>query len=391
MSLNTNYYTRDCLDRIRWIGLTSCFLFYSLLSYAQCPNQITALSGVQTFDCTDVTVTSEGDVHNATFCNGIGPYWVSKFTESSYTFTFSNPVSAVVLSFDGFDNHEFENHGHEEITLEINGLPYAFPNAGSNSTCQPLQAIVNASGNLMAPDCGLPVPLGCYAACKDISIYETINSITIKDIFIGGSTLAGVLFSIHFCCNQCFLSAGDINSPPIILCPGESAAVPPASGTFLTPSSLLQYILYTDPNNITGSILATSNTPNFPFNPDLMQPGVNYYITAIAGTNLNGDVDLNDPCLDFSNTIEILWWPPPTVAFSIPNPDLCIGDCVTVEVNFTGEPPFTLTYTTTFGSPVTKVFQDLTGTIEVCAPVFANPGNLVIQATNLTDNHCACN
>jgi hypothetical protein len=101
-------------------------------------------------------------------------------------------------------------------------------------------------------------------------------------------------------------------------------------------------------------------------------------------------VDLNDPCLDISNTAaQVIWRERPAVIFSVANPDVCAGDCRTVTATFTGEPPFTLTYTTPAGM-FTESFPGNTGTIQVCVPAGTPEGPLQVQAVSLTDGWCLC-
>jgi hypothetical protein len=195
---------------------------------------------------------------------------------------------------------------------------------------------------------------------------------------------------LYICCSGCQTSAGQITASPLNPCPDDLATVPAATQTFLEGDDLLQYVLFSNPADTAGSILATSNTPSFAFNPATMQTGVTYYIAAIAGNNAGGNVDLNDPCLDFSNAIQVIWQPLPTVNFSVANPDVCAGACTAVTATFTGTAPFTLAYTTPTGV-TTVVFSGNTGTFQVCTPVGSAPGSFSVQATSLTDAWCACN
>ncbi len=363
------------------------FLCFDAISgiKCQCVNEITVASGTEHFSCADVTVTSAGSVDYMTFCNGIGPYWIGVDDSGSYTFTFSTPVTGVTLDFNGFDNHDLEI---EEVIILINGSPYIITDAGGPSVCNDLQAIATPWGTLMCPWCS--DPNGCFASCEGVQINQTITSISIRDRHISGSP-RGVIFSIFFCCGQCIIDAGVITSNPIKLCPGNNAIVPAANNTFLPPGALLQYILFSDLNDTLGSILASSNTPNFAFDPATMQEGTSYYVASIAGDELNGSVDLSSFCLDISNAIEVIWWPRPAVAFSVDNTNICVGSCTSVTATFNGQPPFTLTYTSTVTGPITSMFQDNFGIFEICTPTNLSPGNLLLQATALTDANCSCN
>jgi hypothetical protein len=182
-----------------------------------------------------------------------------------------------------------------------------------------------------------------------------------------------------------------ISASPLNLCPGTNATVPAATQTYLESNDILRYILFSNLNDTLGSIIATSITPSFSFNSATMQTGINYYIAAIAGNNLNGNVNLNDPCLDVSNAVQVVWRPLPTVTFSAANPNVCAGGCTTVTATFTGTGPFNLTYTSPATGSVTQTFSANTGTFQVCTLPGAPPGSLVVTATELVDAFCNCN
>ena len=193
------------------------------------------------------------------------------------------------------------------------------------------------------------------------------------------------------CIPACTTDAGTLpQSGPFDICTNGTLTFSPATGTVLDANDLLRYILFSNPADTAGSIVAISSTPTFTFNSATMQTGVTYYIAAMAGNGVNGNVDLNDPCLDFSNALQVIWRPLPTVTFSVANPNVCAGACTTVTATFTGTAPFTLTYTTPASASVTQTFSGNTGTFQVCTPVGAPPGSLVVQATRVVDALCTC-
>lgn len=188
----------------------------------------------------------------------------------------------------------------------------------------------------------------------------------------------------------CNTDAGTITAQPLTnYCVDETIPVPHNGDETLDNNDLLQYVLFSNPADTSGSIIATSNTPEFNFAAP-MQTGVTYYVAAVAGNNTGGNVDLNDPCLDFSNANPIRWRPLPTVTFSVANPEVCAGGCTTVTATFTGTAPFTLTYTTPAGA-TTQTFSGNTGTFQICTTANAPPGSFLIQATALADAWCVCN
>ncbi len=188
----------------------------------------------------------------------------------------------------------------------------------------------------------------------------------------------------------CLTEAGGITTPNTFLCAGAAFDFTDI-GSFLESGDMLGYILFSNPADTLGSIVATSNTPSFAFNSTTMLAGVTYYAATVAGNNMNGNVDLNDPCLDISNAVQVLWRPLPTVTFSAANPNVCINACTTVTATFTGTAPFTLTYTSPASGTVTQTFSGNTGTFQVCSLPGSPPGSLVVQATELVDAFCNCN
>jgi hypothetical protein len=188
----------------------------------------------------------------------------------------------------------------------------------------------------------------------------------------------------------CSTDAGTMLAQTISVCANQQATFTHNGDEVLDGNDLLQFILFSNLNDTLGSIIAISNTPTFTFNPATMQADVTYYVAAIAGNNVGGNVDLNDPCLDISNAAQLIWRPLPEVTFSANTNDICAGRCQTITATFTGTAPFTLTYTTPGNGPITQTFSSNTGSFQVCVPANAPVGGFTVQATALTDNFCAC-
>jgi len=311
---------------------------------------------------------------------GIGRYALGLPTAGSFTYTFNPPIAGVSVDVRAINN--IPNALVEEIAFTVNGTFYPITNPGGPGGCLP-EAMITPTGTIGAcPNCSA-------RAWKDIVITEPMTSLTVELIYVEAFFASGITFSLYLCCQGCTTDAGVIAGDPQTICGESPASVAPAEQTVLDSNDLLQYILFSDPSDTLGSILATSNTPTFSFDPAIMQLGVTYYIAAIAGNDVGGNVDLNDPCLDLSNAIAVTWQPFPTVIFSVANPDVCAGSCTDITATFTGTPPFVLTYTTPAG-PVTQTFSDDTGVFQVCTAPGSPPGSLVVQATSLTDAWCAC-
>jgi hypothetical protein len=190
----------------------------------------------------------------------------------------------------------------------------------------------------------------------------------------------------------CLTDAGNVPTPNASRCVNESFTFS-SNNEYLEPNDLISYILFSNPADTAGSIVAINNIPEFTFNPGTMQTGVTYYAGAMAGNNLNGAVNLNDPCLDFSNAMQLIWRPLPTVSFTTTNSSVCDNACKTIQATFTGTAPFTFTYSVTDDSGATVTFSQTvnsaTASFEICPPA-GYFGALNIQATDLTDAWCSC-
>jgi hypothetical protein len=358
---------------------------FSQAAQAQCTQLVTHLSGTQQIGCTTVTVTSAGETNAVDFC-GIGPYFIGDNPSGSFTFTFSPPVSGVTIGLSVVNNLP-DLPAVEEIEFEVNGTFYPITVPGTTHSCATNTCIILPSGRVGAP----PTINGpFFAGWEDQPIIETINSLKITNVVTSGFPV-GSLFSLRICEQCCATDAGVLSGSPLQVCLPLSASFSPSTQTNLEPDDLLQYILHTDANNPEGSILATSNAPDFAFNPATMQVGVTYYVAAMAGNGVNGNVDLNDPCLDFSNALTVVWQPTPTVTFTVANPEVCQGGCIEFTVNFTGTAPFGLGYENPFtGALQNQVFLEETGEILLCSPIGASLGNYSLQAVSLSDANCVC-
>lgn len=355
-------------------------LFFSKILSGQCTAQVLHTSGTQTVGCTAVTVTANGGAGPGPIACGIGPFQMGFPTAGSFTFNFNPAIPGVNVGIRDINNSAITV---EEVAFTVNGSFYPITNPGAPTGCQP-EALITGSGTIGA--C-----VNCSArSWKDIVITEPMTSLTVEILYVGGMFASGVNFSLSICCPTCTTDAGVIAGAPQTICGENPVTTASATQTVLDADDLLQYILFSNPADTLGSILATSNTPTFSFNPATMQMGVTYYIAAIAGNNVGGNVDLTDICLDISNAIPVTWQPLPTVIFTVANPDVCAGGCTVITATFTGTAPFTLTYSTPGTGPVTQIFSGNTGTFQVCAPAGSLPGSFTLQATGLVDAWCTC-
>jgi len=194
------------------------------------------------------------------------------------------------------------------------------------------------------------------------------------------------------CIITCDTDAGEIpTTDPMLVCVNEPASINPAINTELEIDDIPQYILFTDLNDTLGTITATSNTPDFLFDPATMTTGVTYYITSIAAEDDGtGNTDFTDPCFDIGSTAQAIEWvPEPTVTFTVANNEICENGCKEINAAFTGTLPFTLTYQVGNDPEVIQVFNTSNGNFEIC--IGAETGTIDLKAVALSDAVCCGN
>ncbi len=162
-------------------------------------------------------------------------------------------------------------------------------------------------------------------------------------ISLSDANLCGVTFVVGSFNCTCTTQAGTLSQTPLTLCNNETASISPATGSTLDGNDALIYVLATAPNPPAWTILATSATPSFNFNPGTMTANTTYYIVALAGNATPGGVDLSDPCLSVALGPAVIWRAPVTATLSGPTA-VCAGTQTTLNVQFSGAGPYTFTY-----------------------------------------------
>lgn len=357
--------------------------------HGQCPGiRVEHFAFSQQVGCSEVNVTADGFATNNYWdCPPLapfGPYWIGYDGTGSFTFTFSPPVQGVKIDFNTVDNMVLLG-AVEELMFEVNGVFYPVTAPGT-AVCQQPAAVIQPSGTVTGP-------LNEHGSWRDMYIPGPISSLKIQNTVLEGDP-HGTSVSVYICCYGCETDAGDLDSEPLFVCPSMTASVPPALNSFLDTDDILQYILYSNPDDITGSIVASNDIPEFSYNPATMTPGVTYYLAAIAGNDQNGHVDVTDPCLNVSNAVPVVWRSPPTVSFQLNGTCISPGDCNEVFISFTGTPPFQLEGQAVMGNNVLATFggfyANFGGVYTLCIPANTPSGDLVIEGVSLTDAFCTC-
>ncbi|MFZ4476957.1 MAG: hypothetical protein ACOYPR_17310 [Saprospiraceae bacterium] len=189
----------------------------------------------------------------------------------------------------------------------------------------------------------------------------------------------------------CITSAGTITNLNANVCVNSIFQLPHNGDEVLDNNDVLQYILFSDPNDTLGSILVTSNTPVFSFDSATMETNVTYYVAAIAGNNVNGGIDITDPCLSISNAATLTWRPLPGITLQLANNTVCgAGNCIDIGALLVGTAPFVFEYGIFYngvqsGNSVTINAQDNSETFTVCPP---ETGQADVVVCSMQDAYC---
>ena len=144
----------------------------------------------------------------------------------------------------------------------------------------------------------------------------------------------------HGC--DCTTDAGTMQTNVSVFCADQSATATWNNDAVLDADDLVQYVLHDQQGASLGTVFATSNQPVFAFDGSL-QTGITYYISAIAGSNTAGNVNLSDPCLSVSPGTPVQWKALPTASIT-GDATLCLGQSTPLSVVGSGAVPLTVVY-----------------------------------------------
>lgn len=143
---------------------------------------------------------------------------------------------------------------------------------------------------------------------------------------------------------ECETEAGTLQPGPLTACENETITAFHNNDEFLDINDTLLFYLHDGTPAALGNIIMVNNTPVFTYDPVLLQTDTRYYIVAIAGNkDGNGGILFTDHCLSMSNAVEILFHPLPT-AILTGDATICRGESTTLNLQFTGTAPFSVTF-----------------------------------------------
>lgn len=142
----------------------------------------------------------------------------------------------------------------------------------------------------------------------------------------------------------CSTFAGSMSTVPVFFCPDQPVAAIWNNDAVMDADDKVQFILHDAPGASLGNILAIRDQPEFPFSANTnLQTGYTYYISAIAGNNVGGSVDFQDPCLSVVPGTPVQWKPAPVAAMS-GDTTVCAGQKAALRFTGTGVFPLNVYY-----------------------------------------------
>ena len=152
----------------------------------------------------------------------------------------------------------------------------------------------------------------------------------------------------------CLTMAGTMDNALIDVCVDETACATHNGDEFLDFNDALEFVLHDESGTSLGNIIAINDTPCFDFQDPPMVLGQTYYISAIAGNQMaDGHVDQLEDCFQVSRGTPVVWHELPTATIS-QDGEICEGESYVLEVSFTGQSPFTFSYSAD-GIPVDTI------------------------------------
>lgn len=113
----------------------------------------------------------------------------------------------------------------------------------------------------------------------------------------------------NYNCN-CATNAGQMDLQTLTACQGDSVTAQFLGGANLDANDTTLFVLHTGAGTSLGAIIAQNTSGTFQFLPG-MTYGFTYYISNVAGSKLNGALDLNDLCLSVAQGQPVVFYQNP--------------------------------------------------------------------------------
>lgn len=154
---------------------------------------------------------------------------------------------------------------------------------------------------------------------------------------------------------QCTSDAGSLGFLQGTTCENDPLHFTHNGNQVLDGDDILLFVAYTGDVPNAGNVFATSTDESFAYQSDFLANSP-FKIAAVAGNNLGGTMDWNDPCLSVSNALEVTYMPPPTISVTVSGTLTCLTPTVTITTS-SNQPNVTYLWTNGFVGPNPPISQ----------------------------------
>lgn len=171
---------------------------------------------------------------------------------------------------------------------------------------------------------------------------DTLSTDSIFTILIEDSNGCSALpLEVEVDCS-CINESGSLQNALLELCEGRNIDLSLVNwaDSILEPTDTSLFLLLDGPDPASANVVAQQNGGSINYNDFTLLD--TFYIFIATGDLLNGSLDFNDPCLDFSNALPVIWYPINQVEAS-GTFEACLGDSVTIPIDPSGFFPYTIT------------------------------------------------
>jgi len=278
-----------------------------------------------------------------------GQWVLGSGSGSAFISSPTTPVSAVSVTLLGSYTFywEVENDicfASDSVVVQFNPIPMAeVLSEQCNNTATQYSVEVLLSGGVA------PYTVAGLAGTINGGVFTSVGipsasgySLTVTD---GNGCTFGPVTGVKNC--DCITYSGTMDLTALTFCSDIAAVVAYNNDGQLDGDDLLQFVLHTGSGTSLGQVIGVSSSPSFLFSSG-MQYGQTYYISAVVGNGVNGQVDITDPCLSVSQGTPVQWKPVPTASMS-GAATICLGDMAEIQFSGTGTYPLTLSWESSLG------------------------------------------
>ena len=296
----------------------------------------------QCFDL-DVTVTGGVGPWTITYASSLGDTATAVINSSPGVITVCPPATAIYTIVEITDGN-CVGTGTGIGTVTLQGVPFA---SNIITTIDPTNTFMTVCFDIVGGDVASYVVTGDPGTVTGASFCSDPLPCTNGSYFFlvqdGFQCITDTVQGPIIC--DCISNAGIMSGNLISLCEFEDVSAATAISPALDGNDALMYVLHTESTDALGTIIAINDTPDFAYDPALINCSETYYISSVVGDDDGtgtGMVDLTDDCLSVAEGTPVVFNCLPT-ATAVGDNAICEGGSSDLTFTLSGEGPFNVT------------------------------------------------